>query len=140
MGSYSPDGSFSSNGIPARRTAPKPRQLGYHHASLGTDVSSPHLSLGYQCFLLHQPDYPTFSTTNYVLSSSSGSTKDITSFVHDEGQAPVVIYRPPEKKDSARRHFQSVCAIDIEGLWVDQDDLYTGAGHGSGMISVHECH
>jgi hypothetical protein len=109
----------------------------HHHATLGTDVSIPHLSPGYQCFFVHQPNCPAFSTSNIVPSSFAGSTEAITNFVSDERQA--VMYRPPQKKGSGRRHWQRVCAINIEGLWIDEDDLYTGTGHGSGMISVHEC-
>ena len=110
----------------------------YYHATLGTDVSIPHLSPGYQCFFVHQPNRPIFSTNDVVPFSSAGSTEDIRNLVDDERQVPAVMYRTPEKKDSGRRRCQRACAINIEGLWIDKDDLYAGTGQGSDMISVHE--
>ena len=148
-------GSFASNGTlacgaPEPQVIPHPQPTpdldsGFsgstrhcYHATLGTDVSIPHLTPGYECFFVHQPNRPTFSTSNLVPSSSSGSTEDITNFVYHERQAPVMIFRPSEKKGSGRRRCQRACAINIEGLWIDKDDLYTGQGNG--LISVHECH
>ena len=97
-------------------------------------------SLGYQCLFVHQLDHPTFPASNALVSSSPfGSTKDVTNFVNDERQSLVVIYRPPEKKGSGRRRSRRTSAINIEGLWVDKDDLFPGACHGSSMINVHEC-
>ena len=113
----------------------------HHDASLGADVRFLHLSSHpeYQCFFntQHQPTTPAFSTSNLnvVLSSSLGSAENSANSVYNERETPVVSYLPPEKKGSGRRRCQGASAINIEGLWIDKNDLYSGAG----MISVHEC-
>ena len=96
---------------------------------------------GYRCLCIHQLDHPTLPTGGVprVSPSSFGSTKDVKTFVNTERQPPVVIYRPPEQKGSGRRRSRRASAINIEGLWVDKDDLFPGACHGSSMINVHEC-
>ena len=86
--------------------------------------------------LPYQPDRSSTRNLNGVPSLPSSSTEGIANFVYSGQQAPVVSYRAPEKKNFGRRRCQRACAINIEGLWIDKDDLYTGAG----MISVHECH
>lgn len=51
-------------------------------------------------------------------------------------QSPVVLYRAPEKTAARSRR----CAMNIEGLWIDRDDLCSAVGQcGSGTITVHEC-
>lgn len=75
-----------------------------------------------------------------LVPSPSGSTEDRTKTVDNEIQPPVVLYCPPEKKDSHRRRRQCTPAINIDGLWIDKDDLSSGASQGIGVISVHECH
>ncbi|KAF8420566.1 hypothetical protein L210DRAFT_3574491 [Boletus edulis BED1] len=120
-----------SSGDPAFRSAR------HHHASLGTDVNI--LDFYPPSSFAPQPDHPAFTTSNILPPSSSSSTQRVTSFAHDEGQPPIVIYRAPKKKGPCRRRCQRACAINIEGLWIDRDDLHSGAGQGSGMISVHEC-
>ncbi|KAF8557867.1 hypothetical protein OG21DRAFT_1504852 [Imleria badia] len=145
------------HGTPACRVTPKPQVIPHsqsildltsglststthYHATISTDVSVPHFSPEHQCFFVHQPKRPALSMTNVVPSSSPGSAEDITNLVYAERQASVVIYRAPERKDSRSRRCQRASVINIEGLWIDKDDLYSGAGQGSGMISVHECH
>jgi len=87
-----------------------------------------------------QLDHSLFYTTDVLVPSpSSDSTKDVTNFSNNEMQPPVVIYSPPEKKGLPRRRSRRACAINIDGLWIDKDDLHSDAGHSSGMISVHEC-
>ena len=91
---------------------------------------------------VHQPYHALFQTSDDLVSSPSlGSTEDVTNFVSNERKPlnPVAIYRPPERKGSGRRRSQRACAINVQGLWIDKDDLYFGADRGSGMINVHEC-
>ncbi|KAN0081631.1 hypothetical protein V8E55_009255 [Tylopilus felleus] len=106
---------------------------GQDHAWLGSDHNTPRSSSGYRYPL----DLPTF--TNIVPSSSSCLVDDVPSFVVVERQAPLVLYRPPERTNSGRRRYQRASAINIEGTLIDKEDLYTSAGQGDGMISVHEC-
>ena len=144
-----------SNGTLARGVAPETQVIphsqaipdfpgassaGCYHATLGTNTRIPHFSPGYQRFFVHHPDRPALSTRQVVPLPSSGSTEDTTNLDDDERQAPAVIYRSPEKTGTGRRRCRRACAINIEGLWIDKDDLSTGAGQGSGMISVYECH
>ncbi|KAI9573221.1 hypothetical protein HD554DRAFT_2059897 [Boletus coccyginus] len=49
-------------------------------------------------------------------------------------QAPVLM------SNSCRRRRRRPSAINIDGLWIDKDDLSSGASQGSGIISVYECH
>ncbi|KAF8441304.1 hypothetical protein L210DRAFT_3630038 [Boletus edulis BED1] len=95
--------------------------------------------------------HPTSATTNLdhaafpknslqVSPPSSGSIDDREDFGNDEVQPPVMLYHTPRKNGPHRRRCQRrACAIGIEGLWIDEDDLYSGAGQGNGMINVHEC-
>ncbi|KAF8420569.1 hypothetical protein L210DRAFT_3574501 [Boletus edulis BED1] len=147
----SPGVPFATDGTPTHRTAPEPRVLPHsqtiqhsnpgtsHHASLGINATFPpsHLSPGYH--FAHQPDRPALATGNVSIPSSSGPTGDVRRFSHNEQRAPIVIYRPPEKKSPRGRQAQRACAINIEGVLIDEDDLYAGARQGSGIISVHEC-
>lgn len=108
-----------------------------HHASnLGTDVGFPPLSHGYQSFFAHQTGHTMFSTSNTIPPSSPRS---IINYTHHEERLLVMVYCPPEKKVSDRRRHRRACAVEIEGTWIDKDDLYMGAVQGNGMISVHEC-
>jgi hypothetical protein len=95
---------------------------------------------GYQYLFIHQLDHPTFPSTSNAPVALFGSTKAVTNFVNNEKQPPVVIYRPPERKGSGCRRSRHASAINIEGLWIDKDDLYPRAGHGnSTIINVLEC-
>ncbi|KAF8546115.1 hypothetical protein OG21DRAFT_1586552 [Imleria badia] len=94
------------------------RGFSYHRANLGTDHH-------------HAP----FQTSGALVSSpSSGSTED-----GRQPLNPVVIYRPLKRKGSGGRRSQRACAINIEGMWIEKEDLNFGADHGSSMISVYEC-
>ncbi|KAF8549170.1 hypothetical protein OG21DRAFT_1525979 [Imleria badia] len=96
----------------------------YHHTNLGTDF-----------------DCASFQTSDAVVSSlPSGSAEGVTNFVSNERQTlnPVEIYRPA-RKGSGRLRSQRACAIKVQGVWVDKEDLNFGADHGSSMISVHQC-
>ncbi|KAF8550016.1 hypothetical protein OG21DRAFT_519301 [Imleria badia] len=129
---------FASGHMHAAFVAPKPQAV--LHAQ-----PVPDLSLGFsyhRANLCTEFDHASFQTSNTLASSlSSGSTQGVTNFVSNERQLlnPVVIYRPPERKGSGRRRCQRACAIDVQGLWIDKDDLNFGADHDSSMISVHEC-
>ena len=108
------------------------------HTNLGTDFNAPRLPPGYQLFA-YQLGASTLPTINVVPSLSSGPIQDAANFVYDEHQPPVVLHRAPDRTSSGRRRYQRASAINIEGLWIDKDDLYTGARQGGGMISIHEC-
>ena len=114
-----------------------PSSTRQHHARLGTDDNTPRLSPGYP-FFAHQP-HPYFRTGNIVPSSSSGSIEDIANVVHDERQTLAVLHQPPERMSSGHRRCRRASAVNVEGILVDRDDLYIGAGQGGGTISVHEC-
>ncbi|KAI9574212.1 hypothetical protein HD554DRAFT_2045372 [Boletus coccyginus] len=93
----------------------------YHRANLGTDL-----------------DFSLFHTTDVLVSSpSSGFTQDVTNFANNEMQPPLVIYSPPDKKGPVRR--RSRRAVNIDGLWIDENDLHSDTGHSSGIISIHKC-
>jgi len=99
-----------------------------------------HLSPCTSSLFILQLDHSLFHITDVLVSSpSSGSTKDVTNFANNEMQPPVVIYSPPNKKVPPRRRSRRACAINIDGLWIDKDDLHSDADHSSGMVSVHEC-
>ena len=133
---FTPDGAIpqDSRAIPDL-TSGLPSSMGFHHGGLGTEVNSHQISLGHQSFV-NQSHHPAFTTRNAVPPLSPPSVRD---FARDERWLPIVIYCPPEKKASGRRRYRRACAIKIEGMWIDKEDLYTGAGQGNGMISVHEC-
>ncbi|KAF8546469.1 hypothetical protein OG21DRAFT_1119542 [Imleria badia] len=132
---------FASGHILAanRPVAPKPRAIMHSHpvhdSNPGFSYHHWHANLG--TYPHHDASFQESDTQ--VSSPSSVSTKDITSFVSNERQPPIVIYRPPERKNSGRRHSQRPCAINIEGLWIDKDDLYFGADRGGAVINVYEC-
>ncbi|KAI9574211.1 hypothetical protein HD554DRAFT_2045351 [Boletus coccyginus] len=95
----------------------------YHHANLGTNL-----------------DHSLSHTTDALVSSPlSGSTKGSTDFANSEMQPLLVIYSPPDKKGSAPRRSRRACAINIDELWVDKDDLHSDTGHSSGIISIYKC-
>ena len=50
-----------------------------------------------------------------------------------------MIYRAPETTNTVRRHCQRACAVKVGGMWIDKDDLHTGARQCSGMTIVHAC-
>ena len=136
MRRFTPDGAIPQDlrAIPDL-TLGLPSSTGFHHAGLGTEVSPPQFSLGYQSFA-HQSHHPAFATRNVTPQLSSPSVRD---FACDERWPPIVIYCPPVKKASGRGRYQRACAIKIEGMWIDKEALYTGTGQGNGMISVHKC-
>ena len=106
----------------------------YDHVNIGTNVSISNLSwrISISYLFIRQ-------LGNALVSSSSfSSIKDGTNPDDNERQPPVVTCRPPEKKGSGLWRPRRAC-VNIEGLLIDKDDLYPGAGHGSSMISVHEC-
>ncbi|KAF8557858.1 hypothetical protein OG21DRAFT_1601388 [Imleria badia] len=137
-------GSFSPDGILARGVAPEPQVIPHSQAILDLSSGFPspkrhyRVTLGADFWNINASSYT--SPTSILYGQLERSTNGSTDFVCKERQAPVVIYRPLEKKDSGRRLCQCACAMNIQGLRIDKDDLYTSVGHGRGTISIHECH
>ncbi|KAI9573250.1 hypothetical protein HD554DRAFT_1161528 [Boletus coccyginus] len=101
-----------------------PNSTRYHHPSPGT------INL----------DQPTCIISNVSASTSSlSSTEYATNSGSNETQPAIAVYRSPQKKAPGRRRCQRACAIKIGGMWIDKEDLHSGASNDNSMISVHEC-
>jgi len=57
----------------------------------------------------------------------------------NERRPAAVIYRSSQKKGAGRRRFQRACTINIEGMWIDKEDLHSRTSQDNPMIRIHEC-
>ncbi|KAI9573246.1 hypothetical protein HD554DRAFT_2035632 [Boletus coccyginus] len=129
-------GTFAHAGVPARAAQAVqvipglglglPNSTRYHHPSPGT------INVGIQ-HSFQWLDQPTCIISNVSASASSPSSTE------DATNSAITIYRSPQKKGPGRRRCQRACAIKIEGMWIDKEDLHSGPSNDNSMISVHEC-
>ncbi|KAI9573243.1 hypothetical protein HD554DRAFT_1158466 [Boletus coccyginus] len=124
-------GSFAPVGMPAR-VAPEPQVV-------------PDLGLGFSNSTRYHYASPVPNLEHSIchvsaLTSSPASTEhDAAKFVSNRGLPPIVIHRSPEKKGSGRRRCQRACAVNIGGMWIDKEDLFSRASQDNPMIRVHKC-
>ncbi|KAG9311442.1 hypothetical protein JVU11DRAFT_8555 [Chiua virens] len=80
-------------------------------------------------------------TSSILASTSLTSTEDVTSSINDrkKKRPPVFIYHPAEKRGPGHPRSRRACAINIDGIWIDKEELSSAAEQGNDLIVVHEC-
>ncbi|KAF9232225.1 hypothetical protein BU15DRAFT_67660 [Melanogaster broomeanus] len=56
-----------------------------------------------------------------------------------ERQRPVILYHVSPKRSLGGRRGRHARAINVDGLWIDEDELVHGVNEASGIINVHQC-
>ncbi|KAF9222368.1 hypothetical protein BS17DRAFT_185176 [Gyrodon lividus] len=82
---------------------------------------------------------PTSSNHTMLAPPASSYSGQPANAVADWPQRPAFLYHVLPKKGPSRRRGRRGRAINVDGLWIDEEDLLYGTTEASGLISVHEC-